>query len=408
MVPEMTACFIFWGETVSKAFLRVSSVDPKFIKRSIRSVSSVSRSNRLWERGIEKLGTNAKRLDHKDWLAPNEVLKIFKSVRDPQMAFDLFQKLVRRKDYKPNEALYTILIEMLASAKKFDAIEELLTRMKMEKCKLSDEFFRHLIKLYANIGKNAVQAVNILYRMPDFHCWPSVRTFNSVLNMLVCAKQYEMVHEVYLSASQLGVAVDTCCFNILIKALCQCGDLDAAFSLLQEAPKQGCRPNATTYATLMHGLCKSGRVSEAFELYERMEREVCYPDTITFNILISGLCKQGSVKQAMDLLHTMKLKGCYPNSGSYQALIYGLLDASDFVEANKLLSLMVSKGIFPSFLSYKMLIDGLCDMDLLRDVDAVLTQMINQGFIPRMGTWMRILESLFRGRTCEDASRPSC
>ncbi|KAL5989976.1 hypothetical protein ACLOJK_010871 [Asimina triloba] len=321
----------------------------------------------LWHFSYTLVNDNDRlhKLDHKDWLAPNEVLKIFRRLKDPEVVITAFRKVSKRMDYRPNEALYSLVIEKLVNARKFDAIEDLLERMKSERCRVSEEFFYRLIKIYSNIAGNPEQAIKTLFQMPNFHCWPTVKTFNFVLNMLVDSKQFDVVHEIYLAASHLGITVDTCCFNILIKGLCQCGKLDAAFALLSELPKQGCKPNTKTYSTLMHCLCKHDRVSEAFELLESMERKGCYPDTITFNILISGLCKQRKVDYAMELLDKMRLKGCKPNSGSYQALLYGLLNCGDFVKAKDFFSQMLSEGMLPSFLSYKVLIEGLLQQYLL-------------------------------------------
>ncbi|GAV84323.1 PPR_2 domain-containing protein [Cephalotus follicularis] len=70
--------------------------------------------------------------------------------------------------------------------------------------------------------------------------------------------------------------------------LCKSVNLSAAFYVLEEFPKQRCRPNVRTFSTLMHGLCEGGMVEEAFGLFDRMERDGIDPDMITFNIVISG------------------------------------------------------------------------------------------------------------------------
>ncbi|XP_042478483.1 pentatricopeptide repeat-containing protein At3g14580, mitochondrial [Macadamia integrifolia] len=339
------------------------------------------------------------RLNHKDWLAPNEVLKIFKPLRGSELVLNALERMSKRKDYKPNEALYSLVIEKLAQAKKFDAIEDVIKRIKSERdCRLSDDFFYGVIKIYGNMAGYIDKAIQTLFSMPEFNCWPEVRTFNFVLNMLVSAKQFDVIHEVYLGAPRLGVTIDACCLNILIKGLCDCDKLDSAFALLDEFPKQGCRPNVRTYSTLMHSLCEHGRVDEAFQLFERMEREGCFLDTIAFNVLISGLCKQGRVGEGMELLEKMKLKGCYPNSGSYQTVLYGLLDSEKFVEAKRFIEMMINEGLLPSFLSFKLVIQGLCKENLLEDVDLVLRHMIYQGFVPKMGLWRKIIESIYSGK----------
>ncbi|WCJ32766.1 Pentatricopeptide repeat (PPR) superfamily protein [Euphorbia peplus] len=121
----------------------------------------------------------------------------------------------------------------------------------------------------------------------------------------------------------LGVEIDACCLNILIKGLCENGNLNSLFYILDEFPKQRCKPNVITFLTLMHYLCVKGDVDEAFGLLEKMENEGINVDTITFNILISGLRKQGRVEEGMDLLVKMKGKGRVPNEASYQEILYG-------------------------------------------------------------------------------------
>ncbi|XP_020575615.1 pentatricopeptide repeat-containing protein At3g14580, mitochondrial [Phalaenopsis equestris] len=352
---------------------------------SLTKFSSAQENDNFW----------LKRLEHKDWLAPNEVLKVFQNLTDPELVMDAFKKASSRVDYKPSEAIYSLLINRFARAKKFNAIGDLLDMAKCDKCRLSDEFFYRVIKIYGNLANHPELAINTLYRMPEFQCWPTIKTFNYVLNLLVCTKQFQLTHEIFLSAARLGLSLDTCCFNILIKGLCQLDKLEAGFSLLHETSKQGLMPNATTYSTLMHALCKHGRVKEAFEVYEMLEREGCHPDAITFNIMISGLCKQGKIDEGMGLLKIMKLKGCYPNSATYQALLYGLLHNKQYVDAKNFIGTMISERRFPSFLSYKMAIEGLCSEKLVHDMDSVLRQMVSQGFVPRMGTWKKIIRCIF-------------
>ncbi|KAF5735293.1 putative pentatricopeptide repeat-containing protein [Tripterygium wilfordii] len=269
-----------------------------------------------------------------------------------------------------------------------------MQRVKAERTyRLSDEFFYNVIKVYGNMAGRIKAAIDTLFDMPSFGCRPSVRTFNFVLNLLVCAQLFDVVHEVYVGAPKLGIAIDACCLNILIKGLCKSGNMDAAFYVLDEFPKQKCMPNVRTYSTLMRGLCENGRVEEAIKLLDRMESEGIDADTITFNVLISGLRKQGRVEEGVNLLNGMKRKGCEPDAGSYHEVLYTLLDAKKIVEAKELMSRMILVGASPSFVSYKKLIHGLCEEKLPGDVDWALKQMVKQGFVPKMGMWKQILWS---------------
>ncbi|KAF8649643.1 hypothetical protein HU200_064181 [Digitaria exilis] len=306
------------------------------------------------------------RLDHKDWLAPNEVLKVFANIRDPSLITSVFNKACGRRDYKPSEALYSLMIDKLACARRFSDVEELLARARTEKFRFSDEFFYRLVKMYGNVAEHPQKAIDTLFAMPSYNCWPSTKTFNYVLHMLVCKRQYEVVHEIYSSAPKLGVTLDTCSFNILVKGLCQFGKFDDAISLLHEMPKQGCQPNDQDIAA----------------------------DTVVYNILISGLCREERVTEAFNLFKSMTSEGCYPNSGTYQVLLDGLISSGKFLEAKNLVSIMSKESVRPSFQSYKLLIDGLCSDDCLDDAHLVLKQMVGQGFVPRMGTWRKLLTSI--------------
>ncbi|XP_050370867.1 pentatricopeptide repeat-containing protein At3g14580, mitochondrial [Argentina anserina] len=340
-----------------------------------------------------------KKLHHKDWLSPTEVLQVFTSLPDPTSLLPTLHHYSTRKDYKPTEALYTLIIDKLSQAHLFDSVDTIISRIKSERnCRLSDDFFRNVIRNYGNVGGYIKKAMQTLYDMPGFGCWPSVKTFNLVLHLLVSTKMFEVVHEVYLKSAELGVEVDACSLNIMIKGLCECGKVESAVKVLDEFPQQKCVPNALTFSTLMHGLCGNGKVDEAFGLLKRMEDEGVDPDSVTFNILIAGLRRQKRNDEGIELLEKMKLKGCAPNPASYQEGLYCLLDAGRFVEAREFMIRMVSRHVGPSFVSYKQLIQGLCKEDRVEELDWVLRQMMRQGFVPKMGMWRQIIRSVISKR----------
>ncbi|XVE52971.1 hypothetical protein DITRI_Ditri02bG0167200 [Diplodiscus trichospermus] len=332
------------------------------------------------------------KLTHKDWLSSTEVLKIFDNIKEPNSLISVLNQYSTRKDYKATEPLFTLVINKLADAQDFDSIQNIMEKLKHEKaCRLSDDFFQNVIKKYGRVGGRIKRAIETLFSMPEYGTWPSVKTFNIVLTLLVSNKLFDVVHEVYGKAPKLGIEIEACTLNILIKGLCQNGNLDLAFQLLGEFPKQGCQPNLRTFSTLMHGLCEKGKVDEAFKLMRGMEKEGIEADAVSFNILISGLRKQGRVEEGVKLLERMKRKGCYPNAGSYQEVLYGLLDAKRFMDAKELMRRMISERVSPSFDSYKQLIHGFCEEKLVREVDWALKQMVHHGFVPKM----EILEIIF-------------
>ncbi|KAK1301333.1 Pentatricopeptide repeat-containing protein [Acorus calamus] len=327
-----------------------------------------------------------RRLDHHDWLSPTETLTLFSNLTDPKSIPPFLSKLSLRNDYRPSEPLYTAILSRLRD---HPSIDSLLLRARRERLPLSDPFFHKLIKT-----QSPDRALHTLSRMPsDFHCFPSVKTFNLVLAALVSARRYDSVRALLCAlAPRLGVTPDTCSFNILIKGLCASDRRDDALALLDEMPK----PNRVTYATLMHFLCARGEVAESFALLQRMERERCEPDTVVFNVLISGVCKRGRVDEAMGMLRGMMRWGCRPNSDSYQAVLCGLIGARRFGEAKVFVveEMGRERGRRPSFKAYELVVAGLCGEGRVGDAEVVLRRMVRDGFVPRWGTWRVMIKCL--------------
>ena len=91
------------------------------------------------------------KLFHKDWLSPNEVVQIF-STLEPNSVLPMLHHISKRKDYKPNEALYIVIISNLGQAKYFDSIYFIFKIIRTQKFfLLSDYFFYNFINIYCNL-----------------------------------------------------------------------------------------------------------------------------------------------------------------------------------------------------------------------------------------------------------------
>ena len=233
----------------------------------------------------------------------------------------------------------------------------------------------------------------------SYGTWPSIKTFNFLLNVVVNTKLYDVVFDLYASALKLGVEIDACCLNIMIKGLCKKGELESAFKVFDEFPKMGLKRNERTFATIMNGLCEKGMVDEGFGLLERMKEEGIVVDVVVYNVLIHGLVKNGRVDEGVRVLEDVMMRnGCYPNESSYQHVLYGLIDLKRFVEAKGVVEKMVSKGFVVSYDSFKGLVLGFCRDGLVEEVDWGVRSMVRMGFVPRMGMWRPIVRCIVVSR----------
>lgn len=342
------------------------------------------------------------RLRHKDWLSPPEAHRVFASLADPAALVPALDHYAARKDYKPTEPLFALVLSRLAHARLFRDTDAVFARATADRnlCRLSDAFFRQAIWALGGAIGRAERAVEILFDMPGkYGAWPSSETFASVLDLLVSARMFDAVCEVFVAAPRLGVEIDSRCLNVMVKGLCECGQLDNAVQVLDEFPQLNCEPDGATFMTLMRHFCARGRIYEAVGLFKRMDREGIEPDTAAFNVLIAGLGKRGRVDEGAALLEAMRLEGCEPDGESYHAVFSGLVAAGRFVKAKELVREAAAKGVIPSFSAYKRLIRGLCREDRMEDVDWVLEEMTRQGFVANLGVWTEILEIMFAGKS---------
>ncbi|XP_058738109.1 pentatricopeptide repeat-containing protein At3g14580, mitochondrial-like [Vicia villosa] len=334
------------------------------------------------------------RFHHKDWLTSKQATTLINSLTNPSTSLTLFNLYSSRKDYNPTQPFCISLITKLAQSHQFSIIDSLLKSLQPhQKHRFTQDFFFHLIKLYAHKANRIDKVLETLFMMPSFSSYPTSKTFNFVLNLLVNNKLHDVVFNLYSSASKLGFEIDACCLNIIIKGLCKQGEMKAAFKVFDEFPKLGIQRNERTFCTLIHGLCEKGDVDEAFELLEVMKREKVCVDVMVYNVLICGLRRKGRVDEAKEVLEDgMMRNGCYPNESSYQHVLYGLIDMKRFGEAKEVVKKMVLKGFVPSFDSFKGLVFEFCKEGLVGEVEWGVRGMVRMGFIPRMGMWRQIVK----------------
>ena len=100
-----------------------------------------------------------------------------------------------------------------------------------------------------------------------------------------------------------GVAPTNFTLSILIKLYGRCGDLKAAFGVVEEYPKRfNIRLNAQIYTCLMSTCIWSGDLPMAFEVYQTMLQDGCLADGKTFDTLLMGCLKHQDARRASQVV----------------------------------------------------------------------------------------------------------
>ncbi|CAM8979368.1 unnamed protein product [Rhodiola kirilowii] len=355
-------------------------------------------------------------------------------LNEPQIPISalVFKTGSKLGSYKSGDLTFYSLIDKYAALGDFESLETLIGRMRSERRVFQEKSFIIIFKAYGR-AHLPDRAVELFHRMSEeFQCVPTVRSFNSVLNVLIIEGLFQHALEFHSYVVRTyNTPPNVLTYNLLLKALCKLGSIDQAIGLFREMPIRGCHPDAFTYATLMDGLCKKDRIEEAMSLLDEMQVEGCFPNSVTFNILISGLCKKGDLSRAAKFVDNMLLKGITPNEVTYNTLLHGLcMKGQGSRRVNLLISMeerghlanehmyssllsglfkegrsedalriwkkMLENGCKPNIVLYSSLIDGLCLDGKPDEAREILAEMRNNGCEPNSFTYSSLMRGFFK------------
>lgn len=325
-----------------------------------------------------------------------QVEQLIRAEKNLQKATAIFDSATAeyKSGFKHDHRTFGLMISRLVSGNQFRPAEELLNRMKEEKCHISEDIFLPICRAYGRVHK-PLEAVRIFESAKEFECELSEKSYITIFSILVDENQLKMSLKFYRYMRKMGVAPTVVSLNVLIKALCKnSGTVDSAIKIFHEMPNRGCPPDSYTYGTLIGGLCKFGRTSEAIEFFREMEAKGCVPTVVTYTSLIHGLCQSKMLSEAMTLFEEMTSKGIKPNVFTYSSLMDGLCKHGRSSHAIELLEMMVGQRLFPNMITYSTLINGLCKDRNFCEALELFDRMKLQGLKPDAGLYGKIISGL--------------
>ncbi|XP_022715826.1 pentatricopeptide repeat-containing protein At5g46100-like [Durio zibethinus] len=326
-------------------------------------------------------------------ITTSQVVHLIKAERNIDKALAIFDSATAEyaNGFRHDHSTFGIMISKLVSANKFRPAEDLLDRMKVEKCDLREDIFLSICRGYGRVHR-PFDAIRVFDKMREFKCEPSKKSYITVFDILVEENQLKIALRFYRHMKEVGVPTSVASLNILIKALCKNGGtMDSALHIFHEMPNRGCPPDSYTYGTLINGFCRFGKITEAKELFEEMKMRDGSPSVVTYSSLIHGLCQSKNLNEAIGLLEEMKCNGIEPNVFTYSSLMDGLCKDGRSSEAMELLETMVSKSCKPNTITYSILIHGLCKEGKLQEAVDILDRMKLQGLQPDAGLYGKII-----------------
>lgn len=168
----------------------------------------------------------------------------------------------------------------------------------------------------------------------------------AMLSALNCGS-FNTVKQIADKAHLEQVELTEASYTILIQALAELNDFEAAVKCLDDMAAEGLRPNAITYSAVIAASKDHPQV--VMQLLDRMERENVTKNTVVLTAAINSLARSGEayVNSALAILESMEARGPEPNIYTYNTITRALAESGLLGEALALVERVRSKGLKP-------------------------------------------------------------
>ncbi|XP_020243451.1 pentatricopeptide repeat-containing protein At5g39710-like [Asparagus officinalis] len=149
------------------------------------------------------------------------------------------------------------------------------------------------------VEKNNVRVVRSLFEYMKV-LRPSPNIYTTMMNLYIKGNtlDVEEANKILVEMENHGVRpnahkeleYDNYYYNAVILDFYRKGELNKAFTGLDEMKKCGLSPDVHSYSIFIDGFCKEGNVSETWNLFEEMHRRELMPNVITYTSLLCGFC----------------------------------------------------------------------------------------------------------------------
>ncbi|KAF6147918.1 hypothetical protein GIB67_014498 [Kingdonia uniflora] len=241
--------------------------------------------------------------------------------------------------------LYKHTVNLLASARQFSSVEEILEYQKKYKDISREGFAIRIISLYGKAGM-LDHAIKTFEQLPEFKCNRTIKSINALLSAYVDCEKYDEVEPLMRQLmTKFELTPDIYSYNIVIGAFFQGGNFDKAVAALDEMEKNGVEPGLITYFIILNNLySKSEFFLEGEEIWSRMEKSGLAPDIRCYNIKLKGFVVTGKMSEAVELVEELENNAeMKPDVFTYNSLIKGYCNDGNLDEAQRVFDALVKK-----------------------------------------------------------------
>ncbi|KAG4195640.1 hypothetical protein ERO13_A06G121700v2 [Gossypium hirsutum] len=303
---------------------------------------------------------------------------------------DLYKERdLKRLPLPRRSGIYEDIVRRLASAGRFQWIEEVLEDQKKYQDISKEGFAARLIHLYGKSGMFE-QAYKVFDEMPN----RGLLSFNALMGACVNAKKFDKVNGFFKELPEkLSVEPDLVSYNTVIKAFCEMGSLDSARLMLDEMEKKGVQPD----------IFKNGRFDDGEKIWGKMVEKNVEPDIRSYNAKLLGFSTEKKMKEAVNLVEEMRSKGLKLDVFTFNYMIRGFVNEGKLEEAKEWYNQIGKNECAPDKLTFTMLVPFLCEKGDLSFAIELCKEIFGRKKLVDAALLQRVVDELVKASNIEDA-----
>jgi pentatricopeptide repeat protein len=102
---------------------------------------------------------------------------------------------------------------------------------------------------------------------------------SDVCSRILCPLAYPL--HAHLRIAGVSLTPNILAYNVVIRLLCELGEIDEAYNILNEMASHGEKPDVWSYTTVLNTHCLLKEVNKALWIISRMDDGSCFPNLVT-------------------------------------------------------------------------------------------------------------------------------
>merc|ERR1719456_419519 len=197
------------------------------------------------------------------------IIRGFAQRKECQRALQCYQEMLEH-NVKISLVVYNTLIDACCRVSDMEGAATIFQEMVAGQVTPDLITYSTLIKGYCLCG-DMDQGMQLFMLMRKKGILPDAVVFNSLLDGCAKRQMRTLCEQVVRDMAEAGVTPSNHSVSILVKLYGRCRDLDAAFRVFEEMPRNhGLKPNAAVYTCLMSSCIANNQLDKALELYRKM------------------------------------------------------------------------------------------------------------------------------------------